>query len=158
MGSISTLEGCRRTVIALGVKALQRGLGSAHQRHHDLSLARRACALDQHIIAVDDVLVAHGVAAHFEGKDIAIADHVMQRDALLRFRWPPRASPAAIRPARGSRSLDRVREPGGSTSIERLRLWTRSSNPFFSRLVMCLWTVARLFSPMPRAISSKDGE
>jgi hypothetical protein len=52
-----------------------------------------------------------------------------------------------MRPARGSFRLDRVREPGGSTSIDRLRLCTRSSIPFFSRLVMCLCTVARLFSP-----------
>jgi hypothetical protein len=103
------------------------------------------------------VLVAHGVAAHLERKHVAVAHHIVQRDAL-RVSIASTGRPAAMRPASGSRSLERVRVPGGSTSMDRLRLCTRSSIPFFSRLVMCLCTVARLFSPMPRAISSNDGE
>ena len=67
-------------------------------------------------------------------------------------------------PVPGWRSieLDRasrtVRVPAGTTSMDRLRLCTLSRSPFFSRLVMCLWTVASDFRSNPRAISSKDGE
>ena len=44
--------------------------------------AGSASALDEYVVAADDMLVAHGIAAHFQGKDVAIAHDVVQRDAL----------------------------------------------------------------------------
>ena len=128
------------------------------QGDDDLSLAGSAGALDEDVVAADDVLVAHGIAADLEREDVAVADHVVRARCFPPVSVVSTGRPAAMRPASGSRSLVRVRVPGGSTSIDRLRLCTRSSMPFFSRLVMCLCTVARLLRPMPRAISSNDGE
>ena len=40
-------------LIALGVIALERGLGAMQQSHNDLTLSRRAGALHQNVVAVD---------------------------------------------------------------------------------------------------------
>ena len=53
--------------------------------YDDLALAGRAGSLDKDVVAVDDVFVAHGVTADLKGEDIAVADHVVERDALLRL-------------------------------------------------------------------------
>ncbi len=72
--------------VAFGIEALERGLAAMNEGHHDLALAGGSRALHQHIIAIDDVLVAHGISAHFKSKHVAVADHVVQRDGFLRFR------------------------------------------------------------------------
>ena len=46
----------------------------------------RARLLYQYIIAVHDVLIAHGVSAHLERKYLAISDYVAQRDGFVGFR------------------------------------------------------------------------
>ncbi len=74
--------------------------------------------------------------------------------------------PAAMRPTRGRELAAEaaaaiacfILPRGASRSMERLRLASRCSSPFFSRLVTCLCTVASEFSPSPSRISSKEGE
>ena len=56
------------------------------QGYDDLSLAGGAGALDEDVVAADDVLVAHGVATHLEGEDVAVSDDIVQGNALRDFR------------------------------------------------------------------------
>src|SRR6185437_5657689 len=49
------------------------------------SFARGFGAFDQDVIATDDVFVAHGIAADFEGEDFAVPDDVGERNALGGF-------------------------------------------------------------------------
>ena len=76
------LAGCSRTTWPFRVEALQCGLCSVYESNDDLALAGRACALNEDVVAIDDVFVAHGVAAHFESEDITIADYVVKGNAL----------------------------------------------------------------------------
>ena len=93
----------------------------------------RCASLHQNIVAVDDVLVAHGVAAYFKGEDIAVAHHIVQRDALRRLEGLDRHAGGDAsgqrQPVAGAGS-----RPGGSTSMERLRLCTRSNMPFLFKV------------------------
>jgi hypothetical protein len=70
---------------ALAVEALEGSVGAIDQSDDDLALACGAGALDEDVIAGDDVLVAHGVTADFEGEDFTVADDVVERDALCCF-------------------------------------------------------------------------
>jgi hypothetical protein len=97
------------------------------------------------------MLVAHRIAPNLKGKNIAIPHHIMQGNTLG-------ALGSLDRQTRGDAAGERQTVAGARARSRWLRLCTRSNIPFFSRLVMCLCTVARLFSPMPRAISSNDGE
>jgi len=121
---------------AFGVKALQCGFGAMNQRHHNFPLAGSLGSLNKNIITADDVLVAHGIASDLERKTSRLPTTSCS-EMLSGNSDVSTGSPAAIWPASGRRSLERVRAPGGSTSMERLRLWTRSRSPFFSRFVMC---------------------
>uniref|UniRef100_E6QMB6 Uncharacterized protein n=1 Tax=mine drainage metagenome TaxID=410659 RepID=E6QMB6_9ZZZZ len=76
------IGGLQADLAALDVEALERCLGAAHQRDDNLSLAGGAGALDQHVIAAENVLVAHRVAANFESEDILVPHHVLERDGL----------------------------------------------------------------------------
>ena len=67
---------------ALPIEALEGGIGTIDEGDNDFSLAGGSGSLDEDVVAGDDVLVAHGVAADFEGEDLAVADDVAQRDAL----------------------------------------------------------------------------
>ena len=71
--------------VALGVKAFERRFVSVHESHDDFALAGCSCPFDENVVAVDDVLVAHGVSTHLEGEDIAVADDVVQRDGFGRL-------------------------------------------------------------------------
>jgi hypothetical protein len=64
--------------VPLGIETLQRGVRAVDEGDNDLSLAGSPGAFDQHVIAVDDVLVAHGIAADFEGEHVAVADNVVK--------------------------------------------------------------------------------
>ena len=70
---------------AFAVEALEGGVGAVDEGDDDLAFAGGAGALDQDVVAGDDVLVAHGVAAHLEGEDLAVADDVRERDAFGGF-------------------------------------------------------------------------
>jgi hypothetical protein len=70
---------------ALAVEALEGGVGAVDEGDYDLAFAGGAGALDQDVVAGDDVLVSHGVAAYLEGEDLAIADDVRQGDAFRGF-------------------------------------------------------------------------
>ncbi len=70
---------------AFAVKALEGGVGAVDEGDDDLAFAGGAGALDQDVVAGDDVLVAHGVAANLEGEDFAVADDVGERDAFRGF-------------------------------------------------------------------------
>jgi len=67
---------------ALAVEALKGGVGAVDEGDDDLAFAGGAGALDEDVVAGDDVLVAHGVTANFEGKDLAVADDVTEGDAF----------------------------------------------------------------------------
>ena len=70
---------------ALEVEALEGGFGSADEGDDDFALAGGAGAFDEDVVAVDDVLVAHGFAADLEGEDFAVADDVAEGDGLRGF-------------------------------------------------------------------------
>ena len=70
---------------AFGVKALQCGLGTVNQSNHDFALTGGTGSFYQHVIPADDVFVAHGIAPYLECEDIAIADYIVQRDAIGEF-------------------------------------------------------------------------
>ena len=70
---------------ALAVKTLEGSVGAVNEGDYDLAFPGGTCALDQNVVAGDDVLVAHGVAAYFEGEDLAIANDVGEGDALCGF-------------------------------------------------------------------------
>jgi hypothetical protein len=70
---------------AFAVEALEGGVGAVDEGDDDLAFTGGAGALDQDVVAGDDMLVAHGVAAYFEGEDLAVADDVREGDALRRF-------------------------------------------------------------------------
>jgi hypothetical protein len=53
-----------------------------HQRHYDLPLARSSGTLNEHVVSIDDVFVAHRVASDLEGENVSIADDIVKRDAL----------------------------------------------------------------------------
>ena len=67
---------------AFEVEALEGGFGTADEGDDDVSLAGDIGALDEDVVAVDDVLVAHGFSAHLQGEDFAAADDVAERDAF----------------------------------------------------------------------------
>lgn len=71
--------------VSLRVKTLQRGFGTMDEGHDDLALACGSGALNQNIIAIDDVLIAHGIAADFKGEDIFVSNYVAQGDGLEVF-------------------------------------------------------------------------
>ncbi len=71
--------------VAFAVEALEGGVGTVDQGDDDLALAGGAGALDEDVVAGDDVLVAHGVAADLKGEDFAVADDVVEGDALGGF-------------------------------------------------------------------------
>src|ERR1700735_4770620 len=68
--------------IALNVIALQGGLAPAHQRGDALARAGRLHALYQHIVTMNDVFVAHRVAAYFEGKNVFVSNNIAERNGL----------------------------------------------------------------------------
>ena len=138
---------------AFAVETLEGGVGAVDQSDDDFAFAGGAGALDQNIVAGDDVLVAHGVAADFKGEDFAVADDVRQGDALGGLNGFD-GLPAAMRPSSGRRSEPFLPLRAGRTSMERLRLCARCRRPLFCRLVTCLCTVARELRPRPLAISS----
>ncbi len=70
---------------AFAVEALEGGVRAVDEGNDNLALASGASALDEDVVAGDDVFVAHGVAADLEGEDFAVADDVIQRDALRGF-------------------------------------------------------------------------
>ena len=49
-----------------------------NQRHHNFALAGGTGSLHQDIVSADDMLIAHGIAADLEGKDIAIAYDIVE--------------------------------------------------------------------------------
>jgi hypothetical protein len=81
-GSHLGVGGLEADHISLTVEALEGGVCTVDEGHDDLSLTGGAGSLDQDIVAGDDVLIPHGVAANLEGEDLAIADDVGERDAF----------------------------------------------------------------------------
>ena len=70
---------------AFRIEALEGGFGAVDERNHDFPLPGGSGALYEHVIAADDVLVAHGVAADLKGEDIAVPDHVVEGNTFRRF-------------------------------------------------------------------------
>jgi hypothetical protein len=64
------------------VEALEGGIGAVDEGDDDLAFAGGACALDQNVVAGDDVFIAHRIAAHLEGEDLAVANDVAEGDAF----------------------------------------------------------------------------
>src|SRR5260370_36082995 len=53
-------------VADLSVQALERGVCTLDQGHHDLPIARVLCFFHQHIIAVNHVLIFHSLTLHLQ--------------------------------------------------------------------------------------------
>jgi hypothetical protein len=47
-----------------------------HQRHHDIAVAHIGGSLQQDEVAVADVVVDHGIAAHFQREGVAAGREV----------------------------------------------------------------------------------
>ncbi len=84
-GGHFSIGGLQADHAAFAIEALECGVGTIDEGDDDLAFAGGACALDEDVVAGDDVLVAHGVAAHFKSEDLPVADDVRQRDALCGF-------------------------------------------------------------------------
>ena len=72
-------------VSGLAVQPFQGGFVSRDQRDHDIAVVRLGRFVQQDHIAVADVVVDHGVAAHFQGEGVAAAGEIgeVQGFALL---------------------------------------------------------------------------
>ena len=70
---------------AFAIEALEGGVGAVDEGDDDLAFACGAGAFDEDIVAGDDVFVAHGVSAYFEGEDFAVADDVTEGDGFGGF-------------------------------------------------------------------------
>ena len=70
---------------AFAVETFEGGVGAVDEGNDDLAFAGGAGPLHQDVIAGDDVLVTHGVAAYLKGEDLAVADDVGEGDAFSRF-------------------------------------------------------------------------
>jgi len=88
----------------------------------DLAFAGGAGALDQDVVSGDDVLVAHGVAAYFEGEDLAVA---MMSDRRCSPGFDGLDGLAGCDAAISGRRSDLCAAATGRTSMERLRLCAR---------------------------------
>src|SRR6185312_4106285 len=64
------------------IEALQRRLTAIDESDDDLTVARILRLLDHHVVAVNDVLVLHRVAANFEYEDFFRARDVFERNRL----------------------------------------------------------------------------
>ena len=82
--SVGGLEA--NNIIGLIEEALEGGFCAMDQGDDDFSLTSGAGALDEDVVAVDDVLIAHGISADFKGEDIAVSDDIVERDGLRGFR------------------------------------------------------------------------
>jgi len=71
--------------IAFAVKALEGGIGAVDEGYYYFAFAGGAGSFHKYVVAGDNVLVAHGVAADFQSEDFAVADNVAERDALGGF-------------------------------------------------------------------------
>src|SRR5579884_3964902 len=143
---------------AFAIKPLQRGFFSADKRDHNVSGIRNLGLLAHHIVAVHDVILDHRIALHLQHERISSAREIVSRSSTA-----SRGRPAAILPMSGSsctlRSITCSFTGFGNCtiSIERLWLYPRRIKPFFSSVVMCLWTVASEVNFRPLPISSKLG-
>jgi hypothetical protein len=79
------VRGLQANHAAFAVEAFEGSVGAVDERDDDLAFACGAGALDKNIVSGDDVLVAHGVTAHLQGKDFAVADDVAEGDAFGGF-------------------------------------------------------------------------
>lgn len=70
---------------SFAIEALEGGVRAVDEGDDDLAFARGAGAFNQDVVAGDDVLVTHGVAADLEGEDFAVADDVAEGDAFRGF-------------------------------------------------------------------------
>jgi len=71
--------------IAFAVEALEGSVGAVDEGDYDFTFAGGAGSFHQNIISADDVLVAHGVAADFQGVDLTVADDVAKGDGFRGF-------------------------------------------------------------------------
>ena len=89
----------------LAVELLQRHVVPAEQRDHHLAVVGRLAVFDDDEVAVADLLVDHGAAAHAQDIGFAAADHLFRhRD---RFRAGHRLDRRAGRDVAEQRQLDR---------------------------------------------------
>ena len=57
------IRGLQADHTSLTIETFERGVRTIDQGHDDLAFARCSCPLHQDVVAGDDVLVTHGVAA-----------------------------------------------------------------------------------------------
>ena len=77
--------GLETNEIAFAVEAFEGCVGAVDEGDYDFAFAGGAGALNQNVVAGDDVFVAHGVAADFKSEDFAVADDVAEGDAFGGF-------------------------------------------------------------------------
>src|SRR5262249_30361594 len=53
-------------VVAFAIEALKSGVIFVNQGHNDVSIVRGLHSLNQHVVAIQNVLILHGFPTHFE--------------------------------------------------------------------------------------------
>src|SRR5438874_7086854 len=95
-------------LVAFAVETLKRSLRAVNQRNHDVAVTRGLGLFHHHVIAIDNVLVLHGVAAHFQHEYVTLTRDVIERDGLRIFQrldWPTGGN--SSEQWQGSRGLQR---------------------------------------------------
>ena len=145
------------------VEALERGVGAANEGDDDFTGIGDLGLLDDDVIAVQDVVLNHGVALHLKHIAIAAIGEIAEREG---FAVLDGFHGTAGSDAPGQRKLDGLAVShlladrlGQLVNFDRAALVIAAADEaFFSRVLMCLWTVASECSRIERAISSKLGE
>src|SRR5215467_2735220 len=71
--------------VAFAIQAFEGSISACDQRHNDVPVVSDLSLLNEHIIAIENVLILHGVAAYLEYEGIFRAGEVRQRDAFWSF-------------------------------------------------------------------------
>ena len=79
---------------------LQGGFAAVDQRHDNFPLTGGLGFFDQHVVAVHDVVVAHGFSADFKSEDGFVVDNIVERQTIAILHCLQRR-PAAMRPISG---------------------------------------------------------
>src|SRR5580704_2544052 len=69
-------------VLALTVKAFQRGIAGIDQRDDNVAVVRSLGFLHEHVIAVKDVFILHGFPTHLKHEHVLRAHEIRQRNGL----------------------------------------------------------------------------
>jgi tetratricopeptide (TPR) repeat protein len=100
---ISRLEPDR--ISRLAINPLESSIASRHQRDHDIAVSRIGDLLQQDDIAIADVIVDHGIAAHFQRVGAGAAAHIFGDVERLALFHRLQGGAGSYPPAQGNLAL-----------------------------------------------------